>query len=55
VVWFCVTTGAILQVAIAAFTTSEWELSRALYETLEPDDVVLADSAYGTYVDLALT
>jgi hypothetical protein len=54
VVWFCVTTGAVLHVAIAAFRTSEWELSRELYETLEADDVALADSAYGTYVDLAL-
>lgn len=53
VVWFCVTTGAVLQVSISAFTTSEWELSRGLYESLEPDDVALADSAYGTYVDLA--
>ncbi len=54
VVWFCVTTGAVLEVAIAAFTTSEWELSRQLYATLQPDDVAVADSAYGTYVDLAL-
>lgn len=54
VVWFCVTTGAVLQVAIAAFTTSEWELSRGLYDTLEPEDVALGDSAYGTYVDLSL-
>ncbi len=54
VVWFCVTTGAVLEVAIAAFTTSEWEMARQMYATLQPDDVVVADSAYGTYVDLAL-
>lgn len=54
VVWFCVTTGAVLDVAMAGFTTSEWELSRQLYALLQPDDVVVADSAYGTYVDLAL-
>lgn len=54
VVWFCVTTGAVVEVAIAAFTTSEWQLSRQLYATLQPEDVVVADSAYGTYVDLAL-
>jgi hypothetical protein len=54
VVWFCVTTGAVLHVAIAAFTTSEWELSRGLYDTLELEDVALGDSAYGTYVDLAM-
>lgn len=54
VVWFCGTTGAVLEVAIAAFNTSEWQLSRQLYATLQADDVVVADSAYGTYVDLAL-
>jgi len=54
VVWFCVTTGAVLEVAMAEFSTSEWKLARQLYATLQPDDVVVADSAYGTYVDLAL-
>ena len=54
VVWFCGTTGAVLEVAVAAFTTSEWQLSRQLYATLQSDDVVVADSAYGTYVDLVL-
>ena len=54
VVWFCVTTGAVLEVTMAEFTTSEWELARQLYAQLQPDDVVVADSAYGTYVDLAL-
>lgn len=54
VVWFCITTGAVLEVAVAAFNTSEWQLSRQLYATLQPEDVVMADSAYGTFVDLAL-
>jgi len=54
VVWFCVTTGAVLEVSMAAFTTSEWELARQQYAKLQPNDVVVADSAYGTYVDLAL-
>ncbi len=54
VVWFCVTTGAVLEVAMATFSTSEWQLSRQLYATLQSEDVVVADSAYGTYVDLAL-
>ena len=54
VVWFCVTTGAVVDVTMAAFSTSEWELARQLYANLQPDDVVVADSAYGTYVDLAL-
>ena len=44
----------VLEVAVAAFNTSEWQLSRQLYATLQSDDVVVADSAYGTYVDLAL-
>lgn len=39
---------------MAEFSTSEWKLARQLYATLQPDDVVVADSAYGTYVDLAL-
>jgi len=38
---------------VAAFTTSEWKLARQLYAA-QPGDVVVADSAYGTYVDLAL-
>lgn len=54
VVWFCGTTGAVLEVAIAEWRTSEWQLSRQLYARLQRDDVVVADSAYGTYVDLAL-
>ena len=54
VVWFCVTTGVVLEVRVAAFTTSEWELARRLDAKLQSDDVVVADSAYGTYVDLAL-
>jgi len=54
VVWFCGTTGVVLEVAIAAFSTSEWKLALQLYATLQPNDVVVADSAYGTYVDLAL-
>ncbi len=28
VVWFCGTTGAVLEVAVAAFNTSEWKLAR---------------------------
>lgn len=54
VVMFSLTTGAALQVGLSAFKTSELTLARALYQQLEPGDVGLADSAYGTYVDLAL-
>lgn len=53
VVWFCLTSGAVLEAAIAPFGTSEWQLSRQLYACLAPEDVVVADSAYGTYADLA--
>jgi Transposase DDE domain len=54
VVWFCVVTGAVIAVALAPYLISEWELSRELYSLLELGDVVVADSAYGTFVDLAL-
>jgi len=37
---------------MAAFTTSEWKWHDSCMP--QPDDVVVADSAYGTYVDLAL-
>lgn len=29
-------------------------MARQLYSLLQPEDVVVADSAYGTYMDLAL-
>ena len=54
VVWFCVITGAVIEVHLATFNISEWQLSRELYSTLKAEDVVMADSAYGGYVDLAL-
>lgn len=43
-----------MEVSIASFNTSEWQLSRRLYAKLQNEDVVVADSAYGTYADLAL-
>ena len=52
-VWFCVITGAVLEVNLAPLIVSEWRLARQLYATLSSVDVVVADSAYGTYVDLA--
>ena len=39
---------------IAPWATSEIVMSRLLYADLEPEDVVLAHLAYGSYVDLAL-
>ena len=35
VVWFCVTTGAVLDAAMASFNTSEWQLSRLRWEATE--------------------
>jgi len=54
VVMFSLLTGAVVAAAIAPWATSEIVMSRLLYEQLEPGDVVLADQAYGSYVDLAL-
>jgi Transposase DDE domain len=54
VVVFSLWTGAVVAACIASFKTSEMELSRLLYEDLEPMDVVLGDQAYGTFVDLAM-
>lgn len=54
VVMFSLATGAAMEVLIAAFKTSEVVLARQLYSHLIPGDVVLADRALGTYVDLVL-
>lgn len=54
VVVFSLLTGAVVAACVASFKTSEIELSRLLYESLEPMDVALGDQAYGTFVDLAM-
>ena len=54
VVMFSLTTGAVLDAMLATFSTSELTLARQLYQQLQTKDVVLADSAFGTYADLAL-
>jgi hypothetical protein len=54
VVMFSLLTGAVVAACIAPFADSEMVMSRLLYQNLEPQDVVLADQAYGSYVDLAL-
>ena len=54
VVFFCLLTGAVGSACIAPWTMSEIVMSRLLYSDLEPNDVVMADQAYGSYVDLAL-
>ena len=43
-----------MEILIAAFQTSEVVLARQLYHNLMPRDVVLADRALGSYVDLVL-
>lgn len=49
------TTGVVLEVAGAAFNTSEGKLARQLDAMLPSEDVVVvADSANGTDVDVAL-
>lgn len=54
VVFFCLLTGAVVSACVAPKTMSEIVMSRLLYENLSPDDVAMADQAYGSYVDLAL-
>lgn len=54
VVFFSLMTGAVVLTRIAAWTTSETEISRSLYSDLTPGDVVMADQLHGNYVDLAL-
>ena len=54
VVFFSLVTGAVFCGSIASRHTSETEMSRALYQTLAPGDVAMADQLHGSYVDLAL-
>jgi len=54
VVLFSLLTGAVVSAGIASLATSEIVISRLLYANLLPDDVILADRAYGNYVDLVL-
>ena len=54
VVFFSLMTGAVLCGGIASHDTSETQMSRALFQKLEPADVAMADQLHGTYVDLAL-
>lgn len=54
VVFFCLVTGAVVSACISRWDTSEIVMSRLLYQELEADDIVMADQAYGSYVDLAL-
>ncbi|NET52085.1 MAG: IS4 family transposase [Merismopedia sp. SIO2A8] len=51
---FSLATGALLEVLTAPLNTMDVTLVRLLYAHLTPEDVILADRAFGTYVDLAL-
>jgi hypothetical protein len=50
---FCWTTGAVLDVVIDTIRTHELPLFRRCWHHFRPGDVVLADRAYGSYVDMA--
>ncbi|MEG4347194.1 IS4 family transposase [Microcoleus sp. A003_D6] len=54
VVLFSLVTGAVVSAGIASLASSEIVMSRLIYANLAPDDVILADQAYGNYVDLVL-
>ncbi len=54
VVLFSLLTGAVVFAGIDSLATSEIVMSRLLYANLLPDDVILADRAYGNYLDLVL-
>lgn len=54
VVFFSLITGAVVSGYIAPWKTSESEMSRLLYQQLEPGTVTMADQLHGSYVDLAL-
>ena len=54
VVFFSLVTGVVFCGSIASRYTSETQMSRALYQTLESGDVAMADQLHGSYVDLAL-
>lgn len=54
VVMFSLLTGAVVSAGIASLAVSEIVMSRLIYGNLVPEDVVLADQAYGNYVDLVL-
>ncbi len=49
---FSLTTAPAIGVRIAALNTSEITLALSWYRTLKPEDIALADRAYGSYVDL---
>jgi hypothetical protein len=55
VVMFSLATGAVMDVLVAAFKVSEVVLARQLYHNLRVGEVVLADRAFGTYVEKSVS
>jgi hypothetical protein len=57
VVLFCLATGSALELALGQYQgkhTGENALFRSLWDTLEPEDVVLGDRHYCSYFDIAM-
>jgi len=54
VVLFSLVTGAVVSAGIACLASSEIAIGRLIYANLVSNDVILADQAYGNYVDLVL-
>jgi histone H3/H4 len=57
VVLFCLATGSALELAMGQYRgkqTGENTLFRSLWDTLEPEDVILGDRYYGSYFDMAM-
>lgn len=50
---FCWATGAVVDLVMDTIIPHELTLVRRLYDYFDPGDVVLADRAYGAYVDIA--
>ena len=51
---FSLHTGAVHEVKIGAWSTHELTLARPLYPLLQPGDVLMGDSLFCTYADIAL-
>lgn len=51
---FSLTTGAVHDVASGPYRAGERSLSHQLWRSLKPDDILAADSYYGTYADIVL-
>lgn len=50
---FCWATGAVIGLEIDTLTPHELTLFRRLWDHFKPGDIVIADRAYGAYVDIA--